>query len=198
MSYGMLRPVTARFAPIEWLLHVRLLAHWAPFGSKTPHCFSTSTGCFGLGTLDLGSSFFFFFAFGPLSASASAFRFFPFFAPDWSAFAFTALFRAPFPFSPASSSSPFSFRAAASLASLASFFLCCFSCFFFKQSRICAGAKSLATGFLQCLHWTMSGVSSRGRPFGKAASVRSSGVLTRGDVGRFTSVFFVADSISKM
>lgn len=64
-------------APIEWLLHVKLRAHMAPFGNTTPHCFSTSTGCFGFGSFAFGSSFFFFLAFGPFSASASTLRFLP-------------------------------------------------------------------------------------------------------------------------
>lgn len=63
---------------------------------------------------------------------------------------------------------------------------------------MCAGANSRVTGFLQCLHWMMSGLSSKGRPFGKAARVRSSGVLTRGDVGRLPSVFFVVGSVDNV
>lgn len=44
MSYGSDLPATARFAPIEWLLQVRDLAHGMPLASSTPHWRSTSTG----------------------------------------------------------------------------------------------------------------------------------------------------------
>ena len=67
---------------MEWLLQVRLLAQKPPFGRSTPHCFSTSTGPFGLGSFGFGgSSFFAFFFLGSLSASPSAFLFLPFFGP---------------------------------------------------------------------------------------------------------------------
>lgn len=51
--------MTARFAPILWLLQVRDLAQSRPFGSGTPHCFSTSTGALGFGSGLAGFSFFF-------------------------------------------------------------------------------------------------------------------------------------------
>jgi hypothetical protein len=134
MSYGRLRPGTARFRPILWLLHVKLLAQYPPFGSGTPHCLSTSTGPLGFAPLALGSSFFFFFAFGPFSAPSSIFLFLPFFAPSPSIpVPLIADLRAPIP---PSSSSPFSLRRAASLASLASFFFLSFSCFLFRHSRM--------------------------------------------------------------
>ena len=179
MSYGRLRPGTPRFNPIEWLLHVRLLAQYPPFGRGTPHCLSTSTGPLGFAPLVLGSSFFFFFAFG-LSASPSIFLFLPFLAPSPSMEApLTADFLARMP---PSSSSPFSFLRAASLASLASFFFFNFSCFLFRQSRICVADEARRMGRRQCLHCTVSTLSSRGRPVGKAASVFSSRGLMTGEL----------------
>src|ERR1700677_2583449 len=65
-----------------WLLQVRLLAHCPPFGSCTPHCFSTSTGPFGFAALGFCSSFLLFFFLVALSASSSAFRFLPFLVPS--------------------------------------------------------------------------------------------------------------------
>jgi hypothetical protein len=44
MSYGRDLPETARFAPMEWLLHVNERAQGCPLGRITPHCRSTSTG----------------------------------------------------------------------------------------------------------------------------------------------------------
>jgi hypothetical protein len=179
MSYGKLRPGTALFRPMLWLLHVKLLAQNPPFGSGTPHCLSTSTGPLGFAPLALGSSFFFFFAFGPFSAPSSIFRFLPFFAPSPSiTVPLMADLRAPIP---TSSSSPFSFRKAASLASLASFFFLSFSCFLFKHSRMCDAEEVRRTGRRQCLHCTVSTLSSSGRPLGKPAMVFSSRGLTEGD-----------------
>lgn len=158
MSYGKLLPGTALFAPMEWLLHVRLRAQDAPFGSGTPHCFSTSTGPFGFGTLGFGcSSFFAFFLFGSFSPpSPSVFRFLlflgPALPPSSELVALTALFFAlltlfslpsmqppsPRPRVTESSivaspslSSPFSLTSLARwAASLASFFFRARSCFF--------------------------------------------------------------------
>lgn len=159
---------------MECDLHVRLRAQKPPFGSGTPHCRSTSTGPFGLAPLALGSSFFFFFAPG-FSASPSILRFLPFFAPGSSPLIadFLALI--------SSSSSPFSFLSAASLASLASFFFFCFSAFLFRQSRMWVAEEARSMGRRQCLHCTVSTLSSRGRPVGKPASVFSSSGLTTGE-----------------
>lgn len=203
ISYGSERPGTARFAPIEWLLQVRDRAHCAPLGSVTPHCFSTSTGPLGLGTLGLGSSFFFFFLgspLSPLSSSPSALRFLPFLGPSPSAMPLTALFLALFcPFiasSPSALSPPLTAAEASSTAlpssptpsllpseafslarfaaSRASFFLRAFSCFALRQPRMCSAAACFSTGRLQCLQMTVSSWSSRGFPVGKAAMVFSS------------------------
>lgn len=80
-----------------------------------------------------------------------------------------------------SSSSPFSFRRAASLASLASFFFLCLSAFLFRQSRMCVAEDARRMGRRQCLHWIVSTLSSRGRPVGNPASVFSSRGLTTGE-----------------
>src|SRR5271155_3613890 len=156
MSYGRLLPGTALFAPIEWLLQVKLLAHWAPFGKVTPHCLSTSTGPFGFGTFGFCSSFLFFFFFGSLSlsSSASALRFLPFFVPSSAPAPFAALFLAPVPLLPSLTSSSSSssssllpaFSFARWAASRASFFLRAFSCFDFRHPVKCSFAVRLSTG----------------------------------------------------
>jgi len=194
MSYGKLRPGTARLRPIEWLLHVKLRAQYPPFGSDTPHCLSTSTGPFGFAPFCLGSSFFFFFAFGAFSASTSSFLFLPFFAPSPSTAAapLIADLRA---LKPPSSSSPFSFLRAASLASLASFFFFNFSCFLFRQSRMCVAEEARRTGRRQCLHCTVSTLSSSGRPLGKPVIVFSSSGLTTGEVVAGADLFSTSNII---
>jgi hypothetical protein len=173
-----------------WLLQVKLLAQNPPFGSGTPHCLSTSTGPLGFAPLALGSSFFFFFALGPFSAPSSIFRFLPFLAPSPSmTVPLMADLRAPMP---TSSSSPFSFRRAASLASLASFFFLSFSCFLFKHSRMWDAAEVRRTGRRQCLHCTVSTLSSSGRPFGKPAIVFSSRGFTDGEAVEGAGALFSA------
>ena len=57
-----------------------------------------------------------------------------------------------------------------------------FSCFLFKQSRMCAAEDARRTGRRQCLHCTVSTLSSRGRPLGKPAIVFSSRGLITGEV----------------
>src|SRR5436190_22508901 len=167
---------------MEWLLQVKLLAHFAPLGKLTPHCFSTSTGPLGLGTFGFGSSFFFFFL-ESLSSSTSALRFLLFLEPSSPALPFTALLRALPPLlstmislsSSVSLSSPLSaFSLALAAASLASFFFRALSCFDFKHPAMCSLAVRLRTGRLQCLQVTVSRRSSRGLPLGKEAIVSSS------------------------
>lgn len=174
MSYGRLRPGTARLRPMLWDLHVRLRAQNPPLGRGTPHCLSTSTGPLGFAPLALGSSFFFFFAPG-FSASPSILRFLPFFAPGSRPLIadFLALI--------SSSSSPFSFLRAASLASFASFFFRCLSAFLFRQSRMCVAEAARRIGRRQCLHCIVSTLSSRGRPVWNPASVFSSRGLITGE-----------------
>ena len=210
MSYGSERPGTARFAPIEWLLQVRDLAHGWPVGVMTPHCRSTSTGPLGLGTLGLGSSFFFFF--GPaFSSSPSAFLFLPpTFAAAGSVFLPATFLPALTPaggfLSPSSSLSLSSSAAAAAVAagppsassalrasssraaslarsraSRASFFRWAFSFLIFKHAAMCCLAAVLSTLFLQCLHCWRSGESSSGRPVANVSRAVSSRGFTTGD-----------------
>ena len=156
-------------------MHVKLLANCPPCGSSTPHCLSTSTGAFGFDALALASSFFFFFFVGaPSSVSSAALRFLLAAPP------LTALL------SPSSSSSlswPYSFLAAASRASLASFFLRCFSCFLLRQPSMCLGIACSVTVRLQWLHFSIFGVSIKGRPVWKAFVMSEGGRLTK--EGRF-------------
>jgi hypothetical protein len=154
----------------------------------------------GLGTLALGSSFFFLF-FGPLSGSPSAFRFFPFLSSSgFFPAAFLAVllpvtfFSAEMPSSSLSSSPrsmPFSSSSlrcssclaasfALSRASRASFFLCAFSFFNRRHAAICAFAAVFKTLFLQCLHCCKSGLSSSGRPVANVSRDVSSSSLTTG------------------
>lgn len=157
-----------------WDLQVKLRAQNPPLGSGTPHCRSTSTGPLGFAPFALGSSFFFFFAPG-FSESPSILRFLPFFAPGSSPLMADFLARM------SSSSSPFSFRSAASFASFASFFFRCLSAFLFRQSRICVADAARRIGRRQCLHWIVSTLSSKGRPVWNPASVFSSRGFTTGE-----------------
>ena len=162
---------------MEWDLQVKLRAQKPPLGRATPHCVSTLTGPFGLGTFGLGgSSFLSFFFFGSLSAPSSAFRFFDFLGP--SVAFFEALFLGGFlvesgsstPSAPSAaairSSTPspslsfsFSFSSAASLAlafaSLASFFFRARSFFFSRHNGACDTSTDSDIGFLQCLQFTI-------------------------------------------
>ena len=169
-------------------MQVKLLAQYPPFGSKTPHCFSTSTGPFGLGNFGLdGSSFFAFFFFGSFSPSPSAFLFLLFFGAP-SGVSLAALFLADLMrvsvgssremvaessmgTSPSLSLSLVSSGLLPSLAlwdaSFASFFLRARSFFFCSHILIWEAATDLTMGFLQCLHWIRSGRSSIGRPVRK-------------------------------
>jgi hypothetical protein len=174
ISYGRLRPGTARLRPMLWDLQVRLRAQNPPLGSGTPHCLSTSTGPLGFAPFALGSSFFFFFAPG-FSESPSILRFLPFFAPGSRPLIADFLARM------SSSSSPFSFRSAASLASLASFFFRCLSAFLLRQSRMCVADAARRIGRRQCLHCIVSTLSSRGLPVWNPASVFSSRGFTTGE-----------------
>lgn len=184
----------------------------------TPHCRSTSTGPgkvskvtkkpsttmiipLGLGTLALGSSFFF-FVFGAFSGSPSALRFFPLLSSI-----FLPAFLPPFLSSSSSLSSSSlssalrasSSRAASlarSRASLASFLRCAFSFLTFRQAAMCALVAVFRMLFLQCLHCCRSGESSRGRPVAKASRALSSSWLTTGPgeateaAGELTFFFF--------
>lgn len=187
-------------APIEWLLQVKERAHCAPLGRVTPHCFSTSTGPFGLAVFCLGSSFFFFF-FDSLPSSSSALRFLPFLLPSSVPFValFLALFWPMLGLSPSALSGPSSslsspaFRRFA--ASRASFFLRAFSCLAFKQPRTCSAAVCLRVGRLQCLQITVSRrSSSRGLPVGNTATT----LLSRTGRGEAVGEVSMGPSLASM
>jgi hypothetical protein len=205
MSYGKLLPGTALFAPIAWLLHVKLLAQYPPLGSITPHCFSTSTGPFAFGTFGFAASisfFVFFFTGCDLSPrSPSALRFF---APML-LFLVAVLVPIPEPAGLSPSSSPsassssslvpstprappaersFASRSRAlRFASFCSFFRCARSFLRCRQIFMWEAATARSMGFLQCLHCSVSEVSSIGRPVAKVSASFLSTVLRRGEDG---------------
>ena len=100
MSYGAERPGTERLAPIEWDLQVKERAQKPPLGRATPHCNSTLTGPFGLGSFGFGGSS---FSAPAAGAAALALAVVPAPSTAFLTFFFFGSFSAP------SSSSPFRF-----------------------------------------------------------------------------------------